>query len=94
MKRWKKRLTLFSLLLAGSMVWNISGVRVKAEDAVPQVTINIKNGKDVKVNGVEVSIRNRKHLQQLILQMLILGNIRRVIIARIIKTMENGIITI
>lgn len=56
MKRWKKRLTLFSLLLAGSMVWNISGVRVKAEDAVPQVTINIKNGKDVKVNGVEVSI--------------------------------------
>lgn len=62
MKRWKKRLTLFSLLLAGSMVWNISGVRVKAEDAVPQVTINIENGEDVEVNGVKFNLTTEQKI--------------------------------
>ena len=56
MKRWKKRLTLFSLLAAGFLIWDLSGVGVKAEEAVPQANLTIKNSEiTVSNNKVRVS---------------------------------------
>ena len=52
MKRWRKRLTLFSLLAAGCLIWNLSGVGVKAEEAVPQVELTITDGNDVSLNPI------------------------------------------
>lgn len=52
MKRWRKRLTLFSLLAAGCLIWNLSGVGVKAEEAVPQVKLTITDGNDVSLDPV------------------------------------------
>lgn len=55
MKRWRKRLTLFSLLAAGCLIWNLSGVGVKAEEAVPQITLHM-NPVEVNVSGVKVNL--------------------------------------
>ena len=55
MKRWRKRLTLFSLLAAGCLIWNLSGVRVKAEEAVPQITLKM-DPIEKKINGVMVNV--------------------------------------
>ena len=52
MKRWRKRLTVFSLLAAGCLIWNLSGVGVKAEEAVPQVELTITDGNDVSLNPI------------------------------------------
>ena len=56
MKRWRKRLTLFSLLAAGCLIWNLSGVGVEAEEAVPQVTIDITDTEEIEINGVKASV--------------------------------------
>ena len=53
MKRWRKRLTLFSLLAAGCLIWNLSGVGVKAEETVPQVNLTITDGNDVSLDQVD-----------------------------------------
>lgn len=59
MKRWRKRLTVFSLLAAGCLIWNLSGVGVKADEAVPQLTLTIKTTANFKtwneIQGVQVS---------------------------------------
>ena len=54
MKRWRKRLTLFSLLAAGCLIWNLSGVGVKAEEAVsvPQVNLSFSDGSDISLNAI------------------------------------------
>ena len=57
MKRWRKRLTLFSLLAAGYLIWNLSGVGVKAEEAVPQVELTITDGNDISFEVNNVSLK-------------------------------------
>ena len=71
MKRWRKRLTLFSLLAAGCLIWNLSGVGVKAEEtvSVPQIELTIQNGENIsldKKNNVilnaDITVENYKNL--------------------------------
>ncbi len=56
MKRWRKRLTLFSLLAAGCLIWNLSGVGVKAEEAVPQMHLEIQKPSTVSEEGLNVTL--------------------------------------
>lgn len=56
MKRWRKRLTVFSLLAAGCLIWNLSGVGVKADEAVPQMHLEIQQSSTVSEEGINVTL--------------------------------------
>ena len=56
MKRWRKRLILFSLLAAGCLIWNLSGVGVKADEAVPQMHLEIQQSSTVSEEGINVTL--------------------------------------